>query len=217
MKNVVGFLKTTILGGLFVLLPLFLLYFMLAEIVGLVIALASPIIELLPPKAFDQQHERVLFAMFIIIIASFLIGLFSRSAFGRRLGHWLEDSTLSHIPTYDVFKKLTQGFADLSDNTFKPALFESLNGVQDLVYLVEDNGKDRVTILMPSAPTAFTGPVKIVDRNRVIPLDVNLANYTAILGRWGVGSSKLKAKETHARLQGKHGSIECPYNHGKRT
>jgi len=217
MKNVVGFLKTTILGGLFVLLPLFLLYFMMAEIVGLVIALASPIIGLLPPEAFDQPHERVIFAMFIIIILSFIIGLFSRSAFGRRLGHWLEGSTLSHIPAYNVFKKLTQGFADLSDNTFKPALFESLNGVQDLVYLVEDDGKDRVTILMPSAPSAFTGPVKIVDRTRVILLDSNLADYTAILGHWGVGSSKLKTKETHAQILEKKGSIECTYYHKKCT
>ena len=195
MKRVTEFLQTTTLGGLFVLLPLLLLYLMLSEAVGLVIALAAPIIELLPAEAFDEPEERAFLGIIIIIALSFLIGLFSRSESGLRLGQWLERSTLNHLPAYRVLKKLTQGLADSSENTFKPALFESLSGVRDLVYVVEDHGNDKVTILLPSAPTAFSGPVKIVDRNRVELLDVNLAEFTKVLGHWGVGAGELKIKE----------------------
>ena len=195
MKRVTEFLQTTTLGGLFVLLPLLLLYLMLSEAVGLVIALAAPIIELLPAEAFDEPEERAFLGIIIIIALSFLIGLFSRSESGLRLGQWLERSTLNHLPAYRVLKKLTQGLADSSENTFKPALFESLSGVRDLVYVVEDHGNDKVTILLPSAPTAFSGPVKIVDRNRVELLDVNLAEFTKVLGHWGVGAGELQIKE----------------------
>jgi len=43
MKRFTEFLKTTIMGGLFVLLPLLLLYLLLAEALPLVIVLATPI------------------------------------------------------------------------------------------------------------------------------------------------------------------------------
>jgi len=43
MKRFTKFLKTTIMGGLFVLLPLLLLYLLLAEALPLVIVLATPI------------------------------------------------------------------------------------------------------------------------------------------------------------------------------
>jgi uncharacterized membrane protein len=194
MKNIAVFLKTTILGGLFVLLPLLLLYLTLSEGVGLVITLASPIIELLPVEAFDDPGERKVLALIIIIIISFLIGLFSRSESGRSLGQWFEKSTLNHLPVYKVLKKLTQGFTDSSDNTFKPALFESTNGVWDLVYMVEDHGNGKVTILLPYAPTAFTGPVKIVKKNKIELLNTNFAEFTKVLNHWGVGTSAMKLK-----------------------
>ena len=168
---------------------------MLSEGVGLVITLASPIIELLPAEAFDEPDERAFLAIVIIITISFLIGLFSRSESGRSLGQWFEKSTLNHLPAYDVLKKLTQGFTDSSDNTFKPALFESINGVRDLVYMVEDHGNGKVTILLPHAPTAFTGPVKIVEQNKIELLNANLAEFTKVLGHWGVGTSAMKIKK----------------------
>jgi uncharacterized membrane protein len=194
MKNFAVFLKTTILGGLFVLLPLLLLYLMLSEGVDLVITLANPVIELLPAAAFDDPGERAFLALVIIIILSFLIGLLSRSKSGRSLGQWFEKSTLNRLPAYDVLKKMTQGFTDSADNIFKPALFESGNGVRDLVYMVEDHGNGKVTILLPHAPTAFTGPVKIVEQDKVELLNANLAEFTKVLSQWGVGTAAMKSK-----------------------
>lgn len=57
------------------------------------------------------------------------------------------------------------------------------------------HGNGMVTILVPSAPSASNGPVKIVDQNRVQMLDTNLAGCTTILGHWGVGTSKMAVKK----------------------
>jgi hypothetical protein len=43
MKNILDFLKTTILGGLFVLLPIILLYLALSETLEVLVLLATPI------------------------------------------------------------------------------------------------------------------------------------------------------------------------------
>ena len=54
MKQLLEFLKTTALGGLFVLLPLLLLYLLLSEALGLIVVLAGPIADLFPKATFDD-------------------------------------------------------------------------------------------------------------------------------------------------------------------
>ena len=49
-----NYIKTTLLGGLFILLPLMLLWLGLQEIAGLLIAMATPIADLFPKGPFED-------------------------------------------------------------------------------------------------------------------------------------------------------------------
>ena len=53
MKGLLDFLKTTFLGGFFVLLPVLLVFLLLGEVVDLVVALGTPIAGLLPEAWLD--------------------------------------------------------------------------------------------------------------------------------------------------------------------
>ena len=75
MKRLTEFLKTTALGGLFVLLPVLLLYLVLTEALEMVVALATPIADLFPKGTFDQVTSPVIIALILIVGVSFLIGL----------------------------------------------------------------------------------------------------------------------------------------------
>ena len=75
MKQIIDLLKTTVIGGLFVLLPVLLLYMLLAEALQLVVALATPIADLFPQGIFAQAEAPVLIALILIVGASFLFGL----------------------------------------------------------------------------------------------------------------------------------------------
>ena len=94
MKQIADFLKTTVIGGLFVLLPVLLLYMLLAEALQLVVALATPIADLFPKGVFDQAKAPVLIALILIVSVSFLLGLALRSAALSRLGDWIEHTVL---------------------------------------------------------------------------------------------------------------------------
>ena len=192
MQKVLSFMKTTILKGLFIVLPVLLLYLMFDEILDLIKALLLPIIELLPSGTFDEPQEQAQLAMIVLIIISFTIGLFSSSAIGHKFGCWLEKMTLNRLPLYSVLKKMTQGFIQESGNKFQPALLQTFDGIWELVYLVEEHGNGKATVLHPSAPTAFSGPLKIVNMNRLQLLDIPLGDFTNILSHWGVGSDQLK-------------------------
>jgi uncharacterized membrane protein len=89
MKQLLEFLKTTAMGGLFVLLPILLLYLLLAEALDLIVALATPIADLFPKATFEKVEFPVFLGMILILGVSFLIGLGLRSDIGRRLGHWV--------------------------------------------------------------------------------------------------------------------------------
>jgi len=194
MRTFIEFLKTTISGGLFVLLPIMLFVLMLGEILQLMVGLATPIADLFPKGSFDQAKFPVLIALILIVGVSFLIGVAMRSASGRRFGTWVERNTIGRLPMYIALKNIFNGFIRKKDeDAFRPALLKSSDG-EELAYLVEDLGNDKVTVLVPWAPTPFAGSVKIVDRDRVELLDTDLGEFTKVLSLWGVGSGELIGK-----------------------
>ena len=196
MNHLGEFLKTTALGGLFVLLPVLLLYLLLAEALTLIVALATPIADLFPKGTFDQIKFPVLMALILIIVASFLIGLALRSGTGRRLGNWIERATLRRLPLYNAIKNLTTGFAQAGQDSFLPALLVSSDGERELAYLIEDHGDGQLTVLVPWSPAAFAGSVKIVSQDRIERVDTNLGEFTRVLSHWGVGVRDMLGKGT---------------------
>ncbi len=86
MKKIVEFLKTSLIGGLFVLLPLVLFYLLLSELLQVVVALATPIADLFPKGTFDQVKMPVVIGIILIVGASFLFGLALRSASLQPIG-----------------------------------------------------------------------------------------------------------------------------------
>ena len=195
MKNIVEFFKTSLLGGLFVLLPLILFYLLLSEMLALVVALATPIADLFPKGTFDQVKMPVIIAVILILGASFLFGLTLRSAALRRSGLWIERTVLGRLPIYTAVKNLSRGLMGAKeDSAFRPAVLNSPDGGREIVYVIEKHSDGQVTVLVPWAPTAFAGSIKILDRSRIEVLDTNLADFTMVLSHWGVGVRDLVAK-----------------------
>jgi uncharacterized membrane protein len=193
MKQIGGFLKSTILGGLFVLLPVILIYLLLSEVMDIAIVFATPIADLFPEGTFDPVSAPALLAITIIVGTSFLLGLLMLSGVGRSVGRWLESKLLDPLPGYRVIKSLTQSLGSASDGeAFKPVLLSSASGgEQEFAYLIEDHGDGRATVMVPWAPTPMAGSVRIVSRDRLQPLDASLADVTRVLGHWGAGAKDL--------------------------
>jgi len=196
MKNLLEFLKTTAMGGLFVLLPILLLYLLLSEALDMVVAIATPIADLFPKATFEKVEFPVIVGLILILGVSFLIGLGLRSKTGRGIGQWIERTVLGRVPAYEALKSLTTGFAEAGRaGAFKAAVLTSSDGDREVVYVIEDHGDGDLTVLVPWAPAAFAGSVKIVDRDRVKFLEANLGDVSRALGHWGVGVRELLASK----------------------
>ena len=196
MKKLTEFLKATAAGGLMVLLPVLLLCLLLAEMLQLVVALASPIAELLKEGGLEKAANPLLVALVLLVGASFAIGLIMQSNAGRRIGQWVENVTLKRLTVYSALKRLTRGFGGTEEGeTFLPALLEVGAGIQEIVYVVEESEDGMAAVLVPHAPTAFSGPVKLVDRKLLTLLDTNIGDLSRSLSHWGVGTAFLAARK----------------------
>jgi uncharacterized membrane protein len=99
-----NFLKTTVLGGLFILLPIMLLWMGLLEIGGLLATMAAPIADILadffPQDYFENLTAPGVVAFVLIVGASFVLGLAARSKWLRTIGRSIETSILYKVPMY---------------------------------------------------------------------------------------------------------------------
>jgi uncharacterized membrane protein len=189
-----SFLKTTAMGGFFVLLPLLLFFLLVGEILDLIVGLATPIADLMfPAGTFDEINFPVIVAVVLFFVVSFAIGLTLRSDLGSRFGRWIERNTVGRLPLYRAVKEMAGGFA--GGGSFRPALLSNSDTEREIVYLIEDHGNGQATILVPWAPASFAGSVKIVSGERIEMLDANLGDVSRVLSHWGVGARRLMEKQ----------------------
>ena len=189
MNTLIDFLKTTVIGGFFILLPLLLFGILLEEILEAVVGLATPIADLFPADTFEEVPAPVVVAVVLILLASFLLGLATKLPVARKFGAWVEANTIGRLPLYRAIKGLTSRFEAMEEKGgFKPALVRGPGDQYDLAYLMEEVGGGYVSVMLPRAPTPMIGTIKLVPLDQVEILDVSLGEFTAIISHWGVGS-----------------------------
>jgi len=206
MKPIAEFLKSTILGGLLVLLPLLLSWGLLAKAFDIIVKMATPVVRLLPSSILvETPRLKELVAVVVLIAASFIFGMLLRAAFFRKFINLMESHTLGRFPVYAALKGLvSEAIQPESAGGFKPAMLLLAEGMQRPAYVIEDHGDGNLTVFLPSAPAAFSGMVHVVSRDRVVFLDVKLIELIQSIARYGVGQRDLltKKKPNDARDDG---------------
>ena len=181
------FLKTTLLGGLFILLPLMLLWIGLKEISGLLEAMATPIADLFPAGVFDNLTAPGAVAVLLIVGTSFILGLAARSAWLSSVGRSIENTVLNRVPMYRMLKVISSALIDSDSGDIKPALVTDSSGGGDPCYVIEKHADGRATVLLPWSPASFAGSIKVVQQSELEYLSCSLDEFSRSLSQIGVG------------------------------
>ena len=183
------FLTNTVVGGLLVVLPVYLTVLLLLKGMQAVVGLVRPVTALLP--AWVPAED--ILALLIVLIVCAAIGLAVRTRAGRAVRERIEKAFFSRLPGYALFRSLTQQLAGTTEGTvWKPALVE----IEDALvpaFIVEALDDDRYTVFVPSAPTPMAGAVYVLSRARVHPIDVPFTQAIRCVSQWGSGSKALVA------------------------
>jgi len=188
MKFAREFITSTIVGGLFIVVPVYLAVLLLLKGMQSVGALVRPIAALLP----DWMPAEGLISLLLVLAICFVVGMAVRTQSGRAVRARME-GLFEKLPGYDLLRSLTRQLAGDSDQeAWKPALAE----IEDALvpaFIIEELADGRLTIFVPSVPTPFAGAVYILDRARVHLVDVPFTQAVRSISRWGSGSSELVA------------------------
>jgi uncharacterized membrane protein len=194
MKFMREFLQNAVLGGVLVVLPIYLALVVLLKGMQSVVPLVRPFTMLLP----DWVPAERLLSLVLVLIVCFLIGVAVRTRLGHRLRERMETSLFERLPGYALFRSLTQRLAgEDRENVWKPALAE----IEDALvpaFIIEEFEDGRFTVFVPSIPTPLAGAVYILSRDRVHALDVPFTQAIQSVSRWGAGSKELVAAMTKA-------------------
>jgi uncharacterized membrane protein len=187
MKALAEFAKTTLIGGLLVVLPIYLSVLLLAKTLAAISALLSPVTAAIPAGVQFRQ----LIAILIVLAVCFIAGLVVRTGPGLRAKNVLERSVLERIPGYALVRGLTvRASGDERETTFRPALVEIEDALAP-AFIIEELEDGRYTVLIPSVPTPAAGSLLIMSRDRVHPIDVPFTQAVAVISKWGTGAGKL--------------------------
>lgn len=199
MKQVREFVVSTLVGGLLVIVPLYLAVLLLLKAMHAVVGLVRPFTMLLPEWL---PAENVL-SLVLVLLVCFLIGVALRTSAGRTTRQRIERSLFERLPGYALFRSLTQQLTGKSDETvWKPALAEIEEALVP-AFIIEEFSDGRFTVFVPSVPTPLAGAVYILSRERVHPLDVPFTEAIKSVSRWGSGSKELVAAMERRPLSGR--------------
>ena len=194
MKFAREFLTNVLVGGVLVVLPVYLAVLVLLKGMQSVSALVRPLTVLLP--AWLPAAD--LLSLALVLVACFVVGIAVRTRVGRMLRERMERSLFERLPGYALFRSLTQRLAgEGRENAWKPALVEIEEALVP-AFIIEAFEDGRFTVFVPSVPTPLAGAVYILSRERVHPLDVPFTQAISSISRWGSGSKALVAAMTKA-------------------
>ena len=186
MKTLAEFVKTTLIGGLLIILPIYVSIILIAKAVQGVVAALKPVTAVVP--ASFQFRE--IFAALVIIIICFIAGLIVRTGPGLRAKNAFEGAVLERLPGYTLLRGLAGRFTGRGDEpTFAPALVEIEEALVPAL-IIEKLDDGQFTVLVPSVPTPMAGALYILPPERVHPVDVPFTTALKVFSKWGTGAGE---------------------------
>ena len=196
MRQILDFVKTTVLGGAIFLLPFAAILLLVLKAGKMAVDTATPLAEKLPISKGEAVLAVYIGGTFLLVLVAFAAGLFARSfRIEKDAASFLEEMVLSKLPPYVAVRKYTDRLAGLETQAKeerKPVLVPMHNGWQ-LGFLADAFNDGYVAVFVPNAPDPSTGVVRIIRADRITMLDVSYQDVLACLEQSGRGPPNLLA------------------------
>jgi uncharacterized membrane protein len=187
MRRLSEIVTSTVVGGLFIVVPVYLAVLLLLKGMASVAGLVRPIARLVP----DWLPAENLLSLLLVLALCFVVGAAVRTKAGRAARERMEKVFFERLPGYGLLRSLTQRLAgDSEEAAWTPALVE----IEDALvpgFIIEEIDDAEVAVFVPSVPTPLAGAVYILARGRVHALDVPFTQAVRTVSRWGAGSRDL--------------------------
>lgn len=189
MRAIAEFTKTTLIGGVLVVIPIYLSVLLLLKAFATVMGLVAPIAHELPAALPFKEIISVL----LLVAACFVCGIAVRTGPGLRAKNAIERTLLEKIPGYALIRGLAGRLVGKEDEQTFAVVLAEIEDALVPAFLVEDCDDGQCVIFVPSVPTPAAGAIYIIAKSRVHAVDVPFNQAVAVISKWGSGASGLLA------------------------
>jgi len=192
VRGFFGFVKTTVAGGFFVILPIAVVALLLGQVLAALDGLMAPLAESLPVEKVGGVEVAFLLSLLAVAGLCFAAGLVLRTGLGAKSNAWFERVVLERVPGYTMVRNLTGRFTGAGESSVALARLQAGDALA-LVFVVEHTDDGHVVVFQPLAPTPTVGMLHVVPQQDVRILEVSMATGVNCVMQWGVGTAEMLA------------------------
>lgn len=211
MKQLKQFIKTALLGGLLVILPLAILLIVAEWMIGLLRSCVQGLTRHFLSGTTIHGAEANTIVIALLILTCFIVGVFVRTRLGALLYGLLEKGMLGRIPGYTLVKETISHFIVNRKTPFSTVvlvrLTEGTTWVTGFVTDTHENGYR--TVFVPTSPSPTSGFVYHVSPDNIQYLTADTEDAIRSIISCGAGTAtffptKPPAPTPRTPTQGSH-------------
>jgi uncharacterized membrane protein len=191
VRQLLGFVKTMVVGGLLFLFPLVFVTIVVGRAFTLMLRTTRPIVDnLIPVRTVVDVAVVDVVAVVAMLAGCLVAGLVARSRIGRAAYRAVDANLASLIPGYATLKaRLGDAEGDEARRKAIKTILVRLDDQSQLAFEIERLPDGRVVAFLPGAPDPWSGTSVIVDAGRVTPLAIDILVLGRLLKDLGAGTS----------------------------
>jgi uncharacterized membrane protein len=194
MDRLKGFLKTSLLGGVVVILPVAILASVMLWLFHFVTGLIAPLTRLLIKDSQLNGFAADVIVIILIVTACFFVGVLVRTRLGGFLYRVLENRILKLAPGYSMIKEtVLQLFGNRESSPFSSVAVARIfgNDTRVTAFITDRHADGSYTLFVPTGPNPTSGQIFHVDGKYVQPVDVPVQEAMRSIISCGAGSARL--------------------------
>jgi uncharacterized membrane protein len=192
MKKIVKKIKDTVISGIVLFLPIFILLSIFKKVYSTLYKYGYKLTQILGFEEAEHKKWVPFVTLFLVVVLFFICGLMVRFAMVTKMKEWIENNVLLYIPTYSKYKAKMTAKLQPEEDVRSPVLVE-LNGAWKPGFLIKNND-EKSTVFLPTTPDIDYGEVWIVESAKVTTLEMTTKEFKTSLLLSGKG---MKTEKTN--------------------
>jgi uncharacterized membrane protein len=195
MEKFKSFLKTSIIGGVVVILPMFIFIMVFKWLFGWVTDIIQPLTDLIVTESHMSEIIADALVIAIILISCFIIGIIVKTKIGKFMHENLESRILKIAPGYSTIKEIVMQFIGKKFPFSSVALVRIFENDTLVTAFITDSHPDgSYTIFVPTAPNPTSGFIYHVKGKYVHHVDIPIEEAMRSVITCGAGSKKILSR-----------------------
>lgn len=190
-RRAFGFVRSTVIGGVFVLAPVVLLLVVIGKALSAAYEALQPAVAVLPVQSVGGVSLAVLLGTAGLVGACFLAGLLADTTLARWATRTVETVVLSNLPGYALMKSMGEGMVGLEGKGNRPAVLARIAESEQIGFVMDALPDGRNVVFVPGVPNPWAGSLHVLPPDQCRSLGVPVKVAVEMIQRMGVNSAAI--------------------------